>query len=232
MNCERCNKQIDGTFGSGRFCNRSCANVRVLTQDYKDKISNTQKQTAKGFCVSGFNKNRITSVETKKLLSKIAIDYYKNFENRKKLSVSLKNSEKRKLSQSRPEYKLACSIRAKENGFGGKRNSKKFYYKGVCLDSSYELAVAKDLDKNGILWERPKRIKYFDRQNIYHYYLSDFYLPQYNIYLDPKNSYLLTKDVDKIRLVSEQNHIKILMLSCDELGWNKIKDKIGLLAQQ
>jgi len=39
MKCEKCNKEIDGTFGSGRFCNRRCANSRIRTNEIKEKIS-------------------------------------------------------------------------------------------------------------------------------------------------------------------------------------------------
>lgn len=44
-------------------------------------------------------------------------------------------------------------------------------------------------------------------KGIKHTYTPDFYLPEYNVYLDPKNDYLINninpglgfKDVDKIR---------------------------------
>ena len=31
MNCEKCNKEHDGSFGSGRFCSKSCAFSRVFS---------------------------------------------------------------------------------------------------------------------------------------------------------------------------------------------------------
>lgn len=39
MICERCNKECDTIFGSGRFCSRLCANSRNRSQETKDKIS-------------------------------------------------------------------------------------------------------------------------------------------------------------------------------------------------
>jgi hypothetical protein len=39
MNCEKCNKEHDGSFGSGRFCSRSCACSRKFSEDTKQKIS-------------------------------------------------------------------------------------------------------------------------------------------------------------------------------------------------
>ena len=41
MKCEACGKEHNGFYGSGRFCCRSCANVRRQTQKTKQKIANT-----------------------------------------------------------------------------------------------------------------------------------------------------------------------------------------------
>lgn len=41
MICEKCGKEHDGTFGSGRFCSRSCANIRSHSIETKVKISIT-----------------------------------------------------------------------------------------------------------------------------------------------------------------------------------------------
>lgn len=38
MKCEKCGKEHDGSFGSGRFCSKSCANTRSLSKETKDKI--------------------------------------------------------------------------------------------------------------------------------------------------------------------------------------------------
>ena len=47
MKCEYCNKEHDGTFGSGRFCSRACANSRIPSTKTKNKISGTLKKTWK-----------------------------------------------------------------------------------------------------------------------------------------------------------------------------------------
>jgi len=39
MKCENCKKEHDGTYGSGRFCSRSCSNKRIITDETKKKIS-------------------------------------------------------------------------------------------------------------------------------------------------------------------------------------------------
>ena len=106
-------------------------------------------------------------------------------------------------------------------------------YNGIKLDSSYEVEVAKSLDANNIKWERCKRFPYVVNGKL-HYYTPDFYLPDYNIYLDPKNDFLLNNinpklgytDKFKIEQVMSQNNIKIILLDKTQLNWDYIKQQI------
>jgi hypothetical protein len=41
--CERCGKEHDGSFGTGMFCSRSCANTRVHSKETREKTSKTLK---------------------------------------------------------------------------------------------------------------------------------------------------------------------------------------------
>lgn len=41
MICERCGKEHDGSFASGRFCSKSCANKRIHSKETKNRISET-----------------------------------------------------------------------------------------------------------------------------------------------------------------------------------------------
>lgn len=102
------------------------------------------------------------------------------------------------------------------------RFSKMEFYKGVWLDSSYESILARELDKNNIEWIRPKALKWNDNGNIRRY-IPDFYLPKYNVYLDPKNDFLIKKDKRKIQLVSEHNLVRILVLNKSELSWSEVE---------
>jgi hypothetical protein len=60
-------------------------------------------------------------------------------------------------------------------------------YKGILLDSSWEYELAKRLDSINIKWDRPKPLKWKDEEGFIHNYFPDFYLLDYNLYLDPKN---------------------------------------------
>lgn len=47
-------------------------------------------------------------------------------------------------------------------------------------------------------------------------YFADFYLPEYDVYLDPKNEYKAKIDKDKISEVMTQNNVKVyVILSSD-----------------
>ena len=75
-------------------------------------------------------------------------------------------------------------------------------YKGVMLDSSWELALAKRLDELRIVWERPKPIKWVDKRGDVHNYFPDFYLPDYDLYLDPKNPAAYQNQKEKVAILS------------------------------
>ena len=133
------------------------------------------------------------------------------------------------------ETKLLLRELALERGLGGfnMRNSG-ILYNGSKLDSSYEVEVAKSLDDNNITWTRPERIPYHYADGSLHYYTPDFYLPDYDVYLDPKNDYLIEHvneftgmtDVEKIQRVMNEHNIKIIILDKNSLIWNKIKELI------
>lgn len=127
--------------------------------------------------------------------------------------------------------KRKMSISAKERGLGGNNPSSRVFYKMVDgseirLDSSYELKVAQELDENNIDWIRPKRLPWVDDEGVKHHYYPDFYLLDYDVYLDPKNWYLISRHKRKIELVSIQNKVKIIILNEDQLNWNSIYQMI------
>jgi hypothetical protein len=129
------------------------------------------------------------------------------------------------------ETKQKLSAIAKERNFGGVTQSRYIKYKDKILGSSYELRLAKDLDENGIQWDVCKRFNYVDPNGKKRTYTPDFYLKDYGVYLDPKNDFLINNlnpslgysDLDKIKLVEEQNSIKILVLNKNQLTWKSVK---------
>ena len=74
-------------------------------------------------------------------------------------------------------------------------------YNGVLLDSSWELALAKRLDELKIQWTRPKPLPWADSQGKLHHYFPDFYLPDSNVYLDPKNPAAIESQKEKLGII-------------------------------
>ena len=120
---------------------------------------------------------------------------------------------------------------AKERGFGGYQEnagrSKKFkvvdsFGKETTLQSTYELECFNILTELNIKWNRPKALKYDNRN-----YFADFYLTDYDIYLDPKNSWKAKLDEEKINKVIVQNNVKVYVLLKEQIT----KEYITRLAQ-
>lgn len=132
------------------------------------------------------------------------------------------------------EYRNKLSLIAKKNGLGGYNEnagkSKKFYVKDsygndVCLQSSYEMKCANILNEIGVKWIRPKPLNYLICGTKKRYF-PDFYLPEQDLYLDPKNSYLIQTDTNKIKLTQEQNNVVIIIIPKGNLNKDDIRSKI------
>ena len=76
-----------------------------------------------------------------------------------------------------------------------------------------------------IRWVQPKRLSYIANDGKQHHYTADFYLPDYDVYLDPKNDFLIENinpqfgytDVEKINWVMQQNNVRIIILNSNQL---------------
>jgi len=99
-------------------------------------------------------------------------------ETRKKMSISALNSNHRRL----------------------KKNTS--VYNGILMDSSWEVELAKRLDFLEINWIRPEPLKWKDVKGLTHNYFPDFYLTDFDIYLDPKNPHAFTVQKEKIEILN------------------------------
>jgi len=116
------------------------------------------------------------------------------------------------------------SIKACERLAKHSKYSKNVEYKpSVILESSYEVRVAEILDKLDIEWVKVRQgYKWNDNGKIRRY-IPDFYLPKHNIFLDPKNDYLIKMDRRKIESAMEINDIVVVILSDRQINLEFIK---------
>lgn len=121
---------------------------------------------------------------------------------------------------SRTCFRLLMGNYARSNvNCGGRTNYKKLQYKGQWMDSSWEVKVAELLDEKQIQWSRTKKthFKWTDKSGKRRRYHPDFYLPDYDLYLEPKNKFLQQKDKFKIEQVIKEHGITLVVGELEEI---------------
>jgi hypothetical protein len=121
---------------------------------------------------------------------------------------------KAKITCSDKCYRELVSKNSRSNSnCGGRTNYKKFQYKEHWMDSSWEVKVAEVLDEKQIKWNRTKKthFKWTDKSGKRRRYHPDFYLPDYDLYLEPKNKFLQEKDKFKIEQVIKDYGITLVV---------------------
>lgn len=99
------------------------------------------------------------------------------------------------------------------------------YYKGVKMDSSYEVRVATILDTLNIKWIRPEPLIWIDSAYKQHHYFPDFYCQDYDVYLDPKNDYCFKQQHEKIEYIL--NHYNnVLFLTKDQINIKTVDELV------
>lgn len=107
--------------------------------------------------------------------------------------------------------KTECVVHLKVGNRPYKNGRRKIFYyfnkhqcKEVMLESTWEYELAKWLDTNNIKWIRPTYIKWFDSvKNKERLYYPDFYLPDIDLFLDPKNPTAMKIDAYKMSQVEK-----------------------------
>lgn len=124
--------------------------------------------------------------------------------------------------------KLLSIITSKNENCGGETHFKRFKYNEISMDSSWEVDLAKWLDLKNIKWIRSKKLVFIwidsGKKRRYH---PDFYLPDFNVYLDPKNGYKVECDKKKLDYVMNNYDIKLFYGELDYIK-NKIEEIMGV----
>jgi hypothetical protein len=223
--CLLCNQPISYKNRIGKFCSRSCSCKNrnfnhKHSEETKLKLSNSSK-------LNRFKRNCKIKFGNCKICKNIFV-----------------------ASRDKPGYRNVCSKECYDIIFKNiglalckKHNNQKMYghhifmskYHGeIKLDSGWEVKIIKSLEYNDIKWERGKGFKWIrPSDNTEHIYYPDFYLPDYDIYIEPKNPYRWETDLNfeqtKVRYVINHYNINIIMiLNKKHLNWEYIKTKIPL----
>lgn len=202
--CPKCNKDHEK---QGIFCSRICANSRgARTQEFKDKISSKLKGKSQ------------TEDIIRKRVNGMGFVYNKDKPNT--ICIICKSDTKSK-NRKTCSHKCLLLLRSQQSQIhpncGGQKHTNRqkiFNIKGESFtsESSYETKLSELLNSLNVLWIRPNFLWYEDLKGNKRRYYPDFYLPNLNLYLDPKNEYLIKTDISKIIRASEQNNKMIVIL--------------------
>ena len=190
--CLNCKRDLEYKDKHKKFCSSSCS---ASYNNSKRDFSNKPKRVFSKEAIENMtraNKNRKTIYEKCRVYFKICFNCKKNF--------SASTKERKTCSEDcRVNFIMNTRVRNKYT---------KEEYKGFNFDSSWELKIAKWFDENNIIWERGHILKYLGNNSKEHKYFPDFYLPKYNLYVEPKNKMLIEKD--KVKLEYFKNRINLL----------------------
>ncbi len=186
-----------------KHCSWKCSNTKQHTQETRDKIS----QNLKG--------RRVGAAEYS----------YMGYEDRScivcQVAFKIRKWSKRRTCGNRECTKEIFRINSKGKVGGYRPNATKNYksgmYRGIWMDSSWEIKLAKILDEKKIVWEKSTKHKfiYYDKQNVKRRYYPDFYLPEYNIYVEVKG-FWTEESKYKVNDVIRRHNIRLLILESEK----------------
>lgn len=218
--CPKCNEEHNK---NGRFCSSQCANSRgPRTDEFKNKVSLKLKgknyTTPESIKQSILSRGRTPHIELPNTICLIC-DKDTNTKHRKTCSNKCLTQFKKIVSQ-------------QNSNCGGQKHThreKIMNLKGEIFiaESSFEVKLSSILNSLQIDWIRPKFIWYKDKNDNKRRYYPDFYLTDFDLYLDPKNDYLIKTDIDKIIRAAKSNNIFIIIIGENYINVESIKKMVG-----
>ena len=116
----------------------------------------------------------------------------------------------------------------------GSGNSKHYHVKDsfgndVVLQSSWEYEMSLNLDKNNIKWRRPMTfwLTLKNKCGKQSTYTPDFWLPEYDVYLDPKAQPNKEQSLRIDCWLTQYNKKFLIIWKRDQLTWEYVRDHFG-----
>lgn len=239
IKCEKSLREINRQKRNGRtefYCSISCAisnthikcvKITSICLWCKNKFETTTQKKARKCCSLDCARKYSQSFVDTNNISKGVKKYLKNnptanyrptrMEDRKCVMCQTKFNvpiwKKVKTCGKECHHKLLSMNSTNNPNCGGETNYKRYMYNGMWMDSSWEVEIAKLLDMKNVEWERSRKKHMFwwtDVTGKKRRYYPDFYLPKYNVYLDPKNKYGIKLGKFKMESVIKENNIVLI----------------------
>ena len=183
------------------FCSRACSNKRTHSDETCSKISKSVKDTIakqpinrsySRLCKDG--SLRPLPPPRPKVLSKLKICTFCC----KEFTATREDNNKHYFKTTCSD---ACFIAIKQRNA---RGNKTIIYNNKRYDSSWEVEMAKFFEEQNILFLHPEAVIWKDKESKIHRYFPDFYIPDLQLYVDPKNPLVVKQQQDKLNIVSTQ----------------------------
>lgn len=218
-NCEKCGKDFKSY--SSRFCSRSCANGHVVSEKQKLK---TSKTLTGRILTDNPHSTKLSEEERKKIKEAYVLKRQDKFCSYCGLKTKSVNNQPTKNfcvprcleAKEQISKKLSSSLKGKTGGYrekGGR--GKGCHYKGIWMDSTWELALAQRLDDLSIQWERDAKkhvFEYVDIEGKHRKYYPDFFIPNLELYVEVKG-YWTSETRHKMSSIKNiHKHINLLVL--------------------
>ena len=194
-NCKYCNLSFDDLNASERANHSRWCDLNPKRKEYANSLK------TRNYAIS--DENRIK--RNKKISEAHKRGAYSHVDN----SLNFKG---KKHSDETLEKMRSAALKSKHRRL--KRNT--ILYNGILLDSTWELVLAKRLDELSINWIRPEPIPWTDKQGRIHNYFPDFYLPEHDLFIDPKNKFAANVQKDKIKILLSSYKNIIFLYSLEE----------------
>jgi hypothetical protein len=187
-----------GTFGDNNPSKREEVKKLISSQVSKSYIDNPNLITIRSNDLKG-NKNPSRLSGASERISNTRKEYFLDPANRKKVSDAM------------------CKVHNEGRGGAGYTKNYKYSCNGndYIVQGSYELAFIKWLDMNKMKFRcHEDKIKYIDSKGIERTYLPDFFVEEWNLYVDVKSSYWYSIQKEKFECIYKSNptlNLKIML---------------------
>ena len=200
--CNICNEEISFERRNNIFCSSSCGAISSNKSRTKESREKQRKSILTYYNVEFYPFIKKEKSKTHILKDAIKVSF-PSCEVCDSLFCSKGWSRNRKTCS----YECAETLKSLKS-----IRTKRYSYKGIQMQSVWEIELAKFLDGLNIKWIRPKHVKWIDKDNKIRKYFPDFYLEDFGIYLDPKNPYVQKLDDYKIRQVKKEINVFVGIL--------------------
>jgi len=204
--CEKCNNEYDTIYGSGRFCSRNCANSRTWSSSDRKKKSESAKKSLRvqEALKKAIKKSPVNKVKLERIINVCNV-----------CNGDIQTNVKRNQTYHKEcWYSIAGGYRK------GSGRSKGSYYREQWFDSDFEIEVAKFLDDNNIQWIRNTQRFYYIWNGKKTYYIPDFYLKDYQLFLETKGYWWADKE-QRTKCAVATNNIQWICIMQKEWETNK-----------